>query len=383
MKIKILYIVILIAILILSGLYFFNSNGNQKFNYEIYELKKTSIEEKIMANGKIQPISTVIIGAQVSGIIKEIYVDYNSIVKKNQILALIDPATFKAQVEQAKANLAIVNANLEKAKINLFLSESNYKRYESLYKEKLISESEYETYLMNYKSALANLADARAKVTQAKASLQQALTNLYYTQIRSPISGIVISRNIEVGQVVTASFQSPELFTIAKDLSKMMIIANIDESEIGKIREGLLTYFRVDAYPELTFFGKIIQIRNSPVIVENVVTYEVIILVENKQMMFKPGMTAYVTIQTKKKDNIFIVPSSALRVQLSNIIGKNLLESNRQGIWILENQKPRRIEIQTGIYDGNYIEIMSPELKEGLQVIVNIKITNQKKQRLF
>lgn len=363
---------------------FFRSEKDSSINFKTEKLKKGSIQEKVSATGTLNPVSNIIIGASVSGIVKEIFVDYNSYVKKGQILAIIDPEPFIAQVDQAKANLLMAEANLEKAKVSLIEAENNYKRYKKLYEEKLISESEYERYFVSYRSALAQVKDANAKVAQAKASLKQAQTNLNYTRIRSPVNGIVISRNVEKGQTVTASFQTPTLFQIAEDLSKMQINTNVDEADIGKIKEGQKAIFTVDAYPGIEYEGIVFQIRNSPTIIQNVVTYDVVISVDNKDLKLKPGMTAQVTILTKRKEGIFKVRNSALRV--NPIIGTSETSKfyDKPGIWILENKKPKRIEVFTGINDDEFIEIDSPELQEDMNVIIEvINKENKKRNPLF
>lgn len=385
LKYKIFIIIFLIILFGIVGINFFLKEEKNQFQYKTEKLTKGTIQEKVTATGTLNPVSNIVIGSSVSGIIKEIYVDYNSKVKKGQILALIDPEPFLAQLEQAKANVLIAEANLEKAKVNLLEAENNYKRYAKLYEEKLISESDYEKYLFLYRSAQAQIKDAEAKLVQSKASLRQANTNLNYTKIKSPVNGIVISRNVEIGQTVAASFQSPNLFTIAEDLSKMQINTNVDESDIGKIKEEQKAFFTVDAYPGKIFEGKVIQIRNSPIIVQNVVTYDVIIYIDNKENLLKPGMTAQVTILTKKKENIFFVRNSALRIRISefdkNQTNKKLFE--KPGIYIFKDNIPKRIEVKIGISDGEFTEINSQELKEGLEVIYEYIETKNQKRSLF
>ncbi|MFN3604818.1 MAG: efflux RND transporter periplasmic adaptor subunit [Leptonema sp. (in: bacteria)] len=381
-------IIILVFVMMLLGIGFFFLRENHKdsIQYKTEKLIRGTIQEKVTATGTINPISNVVIGSSISGMIKKIYVDFNSKVKKGQLLALIDEEPFLAQLEQAKANVIIAEANLEKAKVNVMEAEKNFQRYSKLYEEKLISESEYERYLFLYKAALAQAKDAQGKVAQAKATLRQANTNLNYTRIRSPIDGTVISRNIEIGQTVSASFQSPNLFTIAEDLSKMQINTNVDESDISKIKEGQKTLFTVDAYPDKNFEGKVVQIRNSPIVVQNVVTYDVIVHIENKNQIFKPGMTAQVVILTRRKENVFLVNNSALRVKLptenSKTPNRNPL-FDKPGIYILENQIPKRIEVEIGISDEVYTEISSPNLKENLLVITEFIQNKKQKKSLF
>ncbi|GIX40761.1 MAG: RND transporter [Leptospiraceae bacterium] len=382
MKTKYIYIIIIGIVLIL--ILFFKNDNTSVLSYKTEKLKKGTIQEKVTATGTLNPVSNIIIGASVSGMIKNIFVDYNSPVKKGQVLAIIDPEPFIAQVEQAKANLLMAEANLEKAKVALIEAENNYKRFKKLYEEKLISESEYERYFVNYRSAIAQLKDAKAKVAQARASLRQAQTNLNYTKIRSPVNGIVISRNIEIGQTVAASFQTPTLFQIAEDLSKMQINTNVDEADIGKVKEGQIAKFTVDAYPGLIYEGKVFQVRNAPITIQNVVTYDVVISVDNKDLKLKPGMTAQVSILTRKKENIFKVRNSALRVNpLQNQSDKTKKYYDRPGIWILKNNQPVRIEVEIGINDDEYVEVISNDLKENLDVIVEVETKTNKRKKLF
>jgi len=375
------YIIFIIIFIIFAFfIWFYKKEDKPNVSYKTEKLKKGTIQEQVSATGTIMPVSNILIGASVSGIIKQIFVDFNDPVKKGQILALIDPEPFIAQVEQAKANLLMAEANLEKAKVALLEAENNYKRNKRLFEEKLISESEYERFFVNYQSAIAQVKEANARIVQLKAVLKQAQTNLNYTQIRSPVNGIVISRNIEVGQTVTASFQTPTLFQIAEDLSKMQIHTNVDEADIGKIKTEQKAYFTVDAYPGKIYEGKVIQIRNAPNIVQNVVTYNVIISVNNQEMKLKPGMTAQVTILTEKKENVFIVKNSALRVNPNVKTEQKFF--TKSGIWILKNNEPFRIEVDTGISDNDYVEIISNELKEDMDVIVEVINKENKKRSL-
>ncbi len=374
-------ITIIFVFILIFLLFFYTRNDKSQSTYKTEPLKKGSIQEKVIATGTLNPVSNIIIGASVSGIIKQIFVDYNSIVKKGQILAIIDPEPFIAQLEQAKANLLIAEANLEKAKVSLMESENNHKRYKKLYEEKLISSSEYEKYYVLYKSALAQLKDAEARIAQARAHLKQTQTNLNYTKIKSPVNGIVISRNVEIGQTVTASFQTPTLFTIAEDLTKMQINTNVDESQIGKVKVGQIAIFTVDAYPDQLYRGIVYQIRNFPIVVQNVVTYDVVIKVDNKDLKLKPGMTAQVSILTRKKDNIFLVKNTALRVHIANINKNQYFQ--KPGIWVLWNNEPKRIDVNVGISDGEYTEISSPELKENMDVILEIINKEDKNKKLL
>ncbi|HPD61120.1 MAG TPA: efflux RND transporter periplasmic adaptor subunit, partial [Thermodesulfobacteriota bacterium] len=242
----------------------------------------------------------------------------------------------------------------------------------------LIARSDLDTAETNYETAKASVSAAKAQIAQAEAALKYAETNLQYTRILSPVDGIVISRNVDVGQTVAASFQTPTLLTIAQDLTKMQIDTNVDEADIGKIAVGQDVDFTVDAYPEITFKGTVWQIRNAPIIVQNVVTYDVVIKVDNPELKLKPGMTANVSIITAIKKNVLMIPNAALRFIPSE---KEIKEKAQKGpgIWILEKGKPQRIPIVTGISDGNYTEVISGALKEGQEVIIE-SLTNKKEQ---
>ncbi len=307
----------------------------------------------------------VSVGTQVSGTIKEIYVDFNDPVKKGQVIALIDPALFEAQLEQAKANLLLARANLKKAEAVLLDAQRTFERNKALFEKDLIAKSELDAAETNYTSALAQVNAAKAQVLQAEAALKSAETNLRYTKIISPVDGVVISRNVDVGQTVAASFQTPTLFTIAQDLSKMQINASVSEADIGKVEVGQMVEFTVDAYPETIFKGKVSQVRLAPTNIQNVITYDVVIQVENEDLKLRPGMTANVSIITNVKENVLRIPNSALRFKMLD----NSKPPKDKGLWILEKGKPRWVSVQLGITDGTYTEVIEG-LQEGQEVII-------------
>lgn len=312
---------------------------NQKFRTVLVE--RGEISSVVTATGTINPVVTVLVGSQISGTIKEIYADFNSRVKEGQVIAQIDPAIFEAQVEQgranvlnaqanllnAQANLKNAQANLEKAEIAVNDARRTFERNRELMEKKVIAQATLDSAQTNYDTALAQrevakaqlesarsqVESSRAQVEQARASLKVSETNLKYTTIRSPVNGIVISRNVDVGQTVAASLQAPTLFTIAKDLTQMQVDTNVSEADIGRIAKGQEATFTVDAYPERTFRGRVSEIRNAPQTIQNVVTYDVVIQVDNRDLKLKPGMTANVSIQIEHKENILKVPNSALR----------------------------------------------------------------------
>jgi len=341
----------------------------------------------VTATGTAEAVTTVQVGSQVSGTISALYADFNDRVRKGQIIAQLDPTFLKAQVAQAQADL-------EKATASVNLSKREYERALSLFEKEMISESNRDLALTNYELAL-------AQEKSAQASLKRAGTNLNYATIVSPIDGVIISRNVDVGQTVAASLQAPTLFTIARDLAEMQIKTSIDEADIGAIREGQDVLFTVDAYPDLTFEGRVKQIRLSPEIIQNVVTYNVIIEVSNPELLLKPGMTANVTILVDHREDVLKVPAGALRFRppmedeesspesrpgRMNARGSQPLAAGSPssrppdagrakppGLWILDQDgKPKPILVQTGISDGSSVEIKSGDLKEGDQVIVGL-----------
>ena len=373
-----------IVVLLIIGVVLFALFGRNMFGskesviYETAVIERRDIASYVTAIGTVSAVTTVEVGTQVSGTIKEIYVDYNSAVKKGQMIALIDPTTFEAQVEQAKANLMQAKAALQKAKATLEDAQRNLNRQKMLWDRDLIARSDLDSAQTNYDLAVAGVSEAEANVYQAQAALKRAETDLGYTRIYSPVDGIVVSRDVDAGQTVAASFQTPTLFTIAQDLTKMQIETNVDEADIGEVKEGLSVTFTVDAYPDTVFSGIIKQVRIASSVVENVVTYPVIIDVANPDLMLKPGMTANVTIITDKKEDVLAVPSAALRYRPSDYLGNTL---RGRVIWVLENGKPSPKEVKVGITDGAYVEILQGDLSEGQLVVIGEEANSAKKSK--
>ncbi len=357
---------VVIALGIIAFVAFRSKEEEPKFRTE--KVVRGDIVQTVTATGTVNAVTTVLVGTQVSGAIKHIYVDFNSPVKKGQLIAQIDPSTFEAQVEQAKANLLAAKANVEKAGASLLDAKRTMDRNRELFSRNLIARSDMDTSETNYESAKAQVNAAKAQVAQTEASLKYAETNLRYTRILSPVDGIVVSRNVDVGQTVAASFQTPTLFNIAQDLTKMQIDTNVDEADIGRIKVGQDVEFTVDAYPDITFKGRVSQVRIAPITVQNVVTYDVVIRVDNPEFKLKPGMTANVSIIIAGKKDVLKIPNAALRFRLSNTVKPS--EYKGTGVWITEKDKPRRIKVSTGISDGSYTELVSGEIKEGQEVIV-------------
>jgi HlyD family secretion protein len=377
---KILIGIIIVIALAAAAFFLIRNKGNDiKFGTE--KVVKGDIVMTVTATGTVNAVTTVLVGTQVSGTIKTLYADFNSPVKKGQIIAQIDPAAFQAQVEQAKANLLAAKANHEKAEATLIDAKRTKERNEELFSKNLIARSDKDTAETNYETAKASVNAAKSQIAQTGAALEFSETNLRYTKILSPVDGVVISRNVDVGQTVAASFQTPTLFTIAQDLTKMQIDTNVDEADIGKITVRQEVEFTVDAYPDHVFKGKVWQVRNAPITVQNVVTYDVVIQVDNPELKLKPGMTANVSIIISTKKDVLKIPNAALRFKPSE---KGLVTSEKRGpgVWILALDKPKRISVSLGISDGNYTELVSGEIKEGQELIVeSLAKTNPTQQR--
>ncbi len=319
------------------------------------------IQQSVTATGTVNAVTTVLVGTQVSGTIKQLFVDFNSRVKKGQLIAQIDPEMFEAQAAQARANVAKADSAFQDA-------ERTLRRNRELFGRNLIPRSDLDTAETNFESN-------KATLQQVKAALTVAETNVRYTRILSPVDGVVISRAVDVGQTVAASFQTPTLFTIAQDLTKMQIDTNIAESDIGVIKVGQDVEFTVDAYPDTTFKGKVWQIRQAPIIVQNVVTYDVVIQVNNRDLKLMPGMTANVSVIIMTRHDVLRITNAALRFRFSEKpagagAGAGSPEKKGPSVWALENGKPKRINITPGISDGTYTEVASGDLKEGQNIIV-------------
>ncbi|MBI5409668.1 MAG: efflux RND transporter periplasmic adaptor subunit [Nitrospirae bacterium] len=369
---KILGVIIIAAGIGVAAFFMFrNKNEDPKFRTE--RIAGGDLVEAVTASGTVNPVTTVLVGTQVSGTIKNIYVDYNSPVKKGQMIAMIDPATFEAQVEQARANLMSAKASLERSEAALVDARRTMERNSELFARNLIARSELDTSVTNYETSNAQVSASKAQVAQAEAALKVAETNLRYTKILSPVDGIVVSRSVDVGQTVAASFQTPTLFTIAQDLTKMQIDTNVDEADIGKVITGQEVEFTVDAYPDVVFKGKVSQVRNAPITVQNVVTYDVVVGVDNpvkansNSPLLKPGMTANVSVILSVKKDVLKIPNAALRF---SPFDKGNARQKGKGVWVIKNGKPERITVSTGVSDGNYTELVAGEIKEGQEVLV-------------
>ena len=363
-------------------------------------VERKTIVQAVGATGTINPVTSVQVGAQVTGKIVSLHADYNSVVKAGDIIARIDPSSFQARRDQAAANLANAKATWTKLKADLAQRKRELERTKTLFKREMVSQNEFDIATTAYEGAVAQLEVANAQIQQAKAVLASAELDLKYTVIPSPVNGIVIARNVEVGQTVTAGFTTPNLFLIALDLTKMQVDTNVSEADVGGIREGNDVVFTVDAYPDSLFNGTVKQIRNAPIIVQNVVTYDVVVEVDNTDLRLKPGMTATVSIIIAQKELVPTVPNAAFRFTLSSTdragkkkpgSGDQLAKSapqdqpesatqeepgrrvTRKSVWKLEGPgNPVQVLIRTGISDGSVTEILDGNLQEGDQVIIGM-----------
>ena len=374
MKKIIIGLVILLAIVAPFVL----KKGNNKVEYLSEAIERRTITQIVEATGTIEPINTVSIGSQVSGRIEEIFVDFNTQVEKGQQLAQIDTSLFKAQLQQSQANINNAKATLARNEAQLEYDTKTYNRYKNLYERNLVSKNDLDSAKSAYKSDLAQVAAAKAQIMQAEANYATASANMGYTKIVSPVKGIVISKEVEVGQTVAASFQTPTLFTVAEDLTKMRIETSVSEADIGKVKVGQDVEYTLDGYPDSIFTGKVTQVRLSPVTESNVVTYTVIIEVENNEGKLMPGMTANVSIITGKKEDILTVPNVALKFTTAD----NKTRYDKKGIWIEKKGKPFRINIETGVSDDTYSEIISEEIKEGDIVYTRNMSSGKKAQQM-
>ena len=380
-KMKKVYKYLIPAVVVVGVAFFYSGTDKSKPDYVTSKLEKGTITQKVTASGIINPISTVNIGTQVSGTIAEIFVDYNSPVKKDQLLAQIDPALFEATVAQRRAALDIAKAELEVVKNDIVYYEKHLKRIKKLNSSRYSADKELESAQRDYDNAVVQKALKEAQINQAEAALKSAEIDLHYTKIVSPVDGIVVSKEVEVGQTVAASFQTPTLFNVAEDLTKMQIEASVVEADIAKVQEGQTVEFNVDSFPDEVFYGLVTQVRNEAVTTSNVVTYEVIIEINNKDLRLKPGMTANVSIITSEKDNVLLAPNKALRFYVSDENGETKRYQDK-GIWVMSKGKPERLSIKTGVSDDDYTEISGNGLHEGTEIIVEDKTVSRRNSEM-
>lgn len=348
------------AVLLLAG-----CEKKQEVTYEETPAEIGSISTSVTATGTIEPVTKVEVGTQVSGIIDKIYVDYNSVVHKGQVIAELDKTNLLSELESAQHNLANAQSNLDYQK-------SNYDRYKTLFDKGLISANDFEQARLSYEQA-------RQQVAIQQQGVQKAKTNLGYATITAPIDGVVLSKEVEEGQTVASAMTTPTLFILAQDLTDMRVIADVDEADIGEVKEGQRVTFTVDAYPDDEFNGFVTQVRQEATTESNVVTYEVVISAPNDNFKLKPGLTANVTIITSEVNNVVVVPSKALRFNPSEAMlgeGQSIIKPKGEGprVWMFDGGNIKGVNVETGIQGGNLTEIKSG-LQAGQKVITEMIIT--------
>lgn len=378
MKKYLIYIIALLAIVGISHKLLNRSTGGTV--YKTQKIENGDIMESITASGTINPLSTVSVGSQASGRIAEIYVDYNSVVKKGQLLALIDQENAKATVQQREAALEIAKAQVAVEENNIKYYKKALNRISKLNASKYSTEKDLEAAERDYDNSVAQLALEQAQVKQAQASLDSAKTELSYTEIKAPVDGIVISKAVEVGQTVAASFETPEIFSVAEDLTKMQIEASVVEADIAKVKEGQKVRFTVDSYADDYFYGVVTQVRNEATTTSNVVTYTVVIGIDNTEMKLKPGMTANVEIITAEEKDVMLVPNQALRFYIDD--SDNAKRYKDRGVWIMKNGKPERVTVKIGVSDDDNTQILESSLKIGDAVIIGKELSAADTQKM-
>ena len=369
-----------IVILVIGGggIWYWWASGTTPIHYKTALVERGPITAIVTATGTINPVVSVQVGSQVSGKVAQLFADFNSKVAKGQVLAQIDQKPFKARLSQARAAVKSAKGNLAKSKVLATQRKREFDRMAALRPQAFVSQADVDLAETNYRDAAANVEVLQAQLDQAQAALASAELDLGYTTIYSPVDGIVVSRNVDIGQTLAAAFQTPILFVIAQDLTHMQVNANVSESDIGGVKEGTEANFRVDAYPKQFFEGLVTQVRNAPISIQNVVTYDVVITVSNPELKLKPGMTANVTIVTARKENPLRVPNSALRFRMPNVpIDKKV---TRVWVWDPDHQ-PRQVDVSTGISDSLFTEIVSDTLHEGDPIILGIESDEEQSKK--
>ena len=381
--------VVVLAAVAVGAVFFFKGKAPKAPQFVTATVDKGPLQSRVTATGTLSALVTVQVGAQVSGRIASLHADFNSSVKKNQVLAQLDPSLLEAATAQAKANEQAALGNLARAKAQAADAERQLARSQQLSKQNLIAQAEVDTALAARDMAVASVTAAEGSLAQARAQRHQADVNLTYATVRSPIDGTVISRAVDVGQTVAASLQAPTLFTIAESLTSMQVDTSIAEADVGKLKEGLAATFTVDACPGRAFEGRIRQMRFAPQVVSNVVTYDAVIDVANPELLLRPGMTANVTFVTAKADEVLRVPNAALRFKLDDTTsgkpdgaraggprgrpdgGTGGWVPGQKAVYVLRDGLPVRVQVQLGLSDGTSSEVTSGELQEGDLVIVD------------
>ncbi len=362
----------LVALAVAYGIYHVETSVPPP-EYVTAAVDRGPVEQTVIATGTVNPVKIVQVGTYVSGPIQAIDVDFNSPVKKGQRVAKIDPAPFAVKVREAEANLANARAQVQKDQADLTLKKLLLERNRTLLAKNLIAQNDLDTARSNYDQAVAQHALDQAGVQQAEAALEEARINLRYTDILSPVDGVVVSRNVDVGQTVAASFQTPTLFLIAEDLTKMQVDTNVSESDVGRLAQSQAATFTVDAYPGQPFHGTVAQVRNAPITVQNVVTYDVVVAVDNAGLELKPGMTANVAITTAKRDQVLRLPVRAFRFRPEGAAAP-ASKKEESAVYVLAGDGAlRRVEVKAGIRDAQHAELLGGDLHEGDKVVVGLR----------
>jgi HlyD family secretion protein len=404
MKRKIGIILVLVTITGLSAAAMYLRTGADAPRVTTDTVSRGSIVNVVSATGTLEAVETVQVGTQVSGTVQTLHADFNSIVRKGQLLAKLDPSLIQADIQRARAGLASAEADVERSRVTLNDAGRKLTRARELFERQLIPASERDAAEIAQRTSDAQVKGALAQVTQARAALEQAQLNLQKTIITSPIDGVVISRAVDVGQTVAASLQAPTLFTIAADLSRMQVKASIDESDLGNITPDQSVTFRVDAYPTEVFRGVLTQVRLNPVIEQNVVTYAAIVSAPNPELKLKPGMTANITVEVARRDNVLRVPSAALRFRPSAAVleamgtpraeaarpsapatavgtaGQSGL-SNQGTIWIYDGERLSPVSVRLGVNDSSFTEVVEGEINEGTRVATQATVAGATQAR--
>lgn len=347
-----------LAVWLLSG-----GKKEEKITFDTAAVAPANIMNSITATGTIEPVTSVTVGTQVSGIVSKLFVDYNSVVKKGQVIAELDKTNLMSQLNTAKTQLATAQSQLN-------YQTANYNRYKTLFEKGLVAADDFDNAKLSY-------TQAKEQVASAKEEVQRAQTNLGYATITSPIDGVVLSKSVEEGQTVAASFSTPELFTIAQDLTNMQVVADVDEADIGDVKEGERVTFTVDAYPDDTFEGEVKQVRQEATTTNNVVTYEVVISAPNADLKLKPGLTANVTIYTAERKGVLSVPSKALRfTPQKETVGKMKIvdvANTKNKVWTIEGNSIVAHKVNIGMTDGTNTQIVGG-IAEGTKVITGLNV---------
>jgi len=370
--------VLLLLALALIGFRATRSRSGPVVHYQTAAIDRGTISARVTANGTVSALVTVSVGSQVSGRIATLGADFGSTVKRGQIVATIEPWLFRATVNQARANLSSARANLEKAQAERVNADAQMRRAKALFEQSVGTRAEYETAVANAGVSQAQVRAARATIEQAQAALSQAELNLRYTTIVSPIDGVVISRNVDIGQTVAATLQAPTLFVIAQDLTRMQVDTSVAEADVGKIQPGMRVTFTVDAEPDRTFQGKVRQVRDNAQTLQNVVTYDAVIDVDNGERLLKPGMTASVTFVYAERSDVTRVPAAALRFRpdpetsaaMSTVAPPVPSRPDQRTLWLLRAGHARAVLVRVGISDGTMTEVVEGDVHPGDLAIV-------------